>query len=111
VSSDTANNKAPREGTEKTKKPFQIARERRGGVPKVLIERNREQMDIRKKIIKALKEGPKTAPELATAVGLETEVAFWWLMALRKYGDVVEGAASGDYIQYELKKDGGEENK
>lgn len=111
MSSDAANKKAPREGKQKTKKPFQIARDQRGGVPKELIERNRRQMKIRKEIIKALKEKPMTAPELAAALELETEEAFWWLMALRKYGDVVEGAASGDYIQYELKEDEGEENK
>lgn len=91
----------------KEKQPFQIARDRRGGVSKDVAERNRQQAAIRRKIIASLKEGAKTAPELAAATGLSTQDAFWWLMALRKYGIVAEAGTGGSYVKYQLKEGDG----
>ena len=87
------------------KKPIQILRERRGGVPKELIERNREQTKIRKKLTEALKDGPKTVPEIAKATDMPTHEAFWYLMGMKKYGKVIEGEEHDSYYEYALKEE------
>ena len=92
-----------REG--KPKKPIQVLRERRGGVPQELTERNRRQTDILKVLRKALEDGPKTPPELAAAVDMPTHEVFWYLMGMRKYGEIVEGEERDDYFEYRLTKE------
>ena len=87
------------------KKPIQILRERRGGVPKALLDRNREQTKILKTLTAALAGGPKTPPELAEAVGMPPHEVFWWLMGMKKYGQVVEGEERDDYYEYALKEE------
>jgi hypothetical protein len=51
----------------------------------------------------ALKAGPKTVPQLAAACGIEGRVAMWNLMAMRRYGEVIETGEQGDYLLYTLK--------
>jgi len=89
----------------KQKKPIQMLRERRGGVPKALTERNRQQARILKQLNAALEDGPKTPPELADAVGMPTHEVLWYLMGMRKYGEVVEGQERDDYYEYALAKE------
>lgn len=84
------------------KKPVQILRERRGGVPQELIERNRRQTAVRRKIIGALKEGPKIVPELARETGHPAHEIFWHLMGMKKYGNVTEGEEREGYFEYAL---------
>ena len=94
------------QGKSKTRqdlKPVQILRERRGGVPKELLQRNREQAQTRKQITTTLKDGPKTVPEIAAATGLASHRLFWCLMGMRKYGQVVEGEERDGYFEYALK--------
>ena len=59
-----------------------------------------------KKAIKAIKEilkdGSRTIPKLAEETGFPTSEALWYIMALKKYGEVVEGEKDGGYFQYEL---------
>ena len=86
-------------------KPIQIARRRRGGVPKELLERSRAQTKTRKKIIQALEDGPKTVPEIAEATAMPSHEVLWKLMGMRKYGLVVEGEECDGYYQYVLKED------
>ena len=88
----------------KEKKPIQVLRERRGGVPKALAERNREQARILKQLTAVLENGSKTPPELAEAVGMPIHEVFWYLMGMRKYGEVVEGQEQDGYYEYALKK-------
>ncbi len=86
----------------KAKKPIQILRERRGGFPKDLVQRNREQTALRRKIVAALQAGPKTIPELAQETGIPADQALFWVMALKKYGKVAEGPERDDYYEYML---------
>ena len=90
--------------TEKQKptKPIQILRERRGGVPPELVQHNKELAKVRKSVVAALKEGHKTAPEIAQATGIASDIVFWHLVSMKKYGKVAEGQPSGDYFEYEL---------
>ncbi len=84
------------------KKPIEILRERVGGASREVVERNRRQMANRRQIMDSLKAAPKTAPEIAKETGLPTHEVFWHLMAMKKYGKVVEGAERGDYFEYAL---------
>jgi predicted transcriptional regulator len=64
--------------------------------------RLKEQLKIEREITRVLKDGPKTVPALAEATGFPTETVFWHLVALKKYGKVVEAEQEGDYFQYRL---------
>lgn len=86
----------------KEKKPIQLLRQRRGGVPPELVESNRQTVKLRKAVLGALKDGPRTALEIAEATGIPSKDVFWHLMSMKKYGKVVEGEASGDYFKYAL---------
>jgi predicted Rossmann fold nucleotide-binding protein DprA/Smf involved in DNA uptake len=61
----------------------------------------KEQKKMQQALLAALKEEPKTIPELAAATGLASERVLWFMAALRKYGVVVENGMSGDYPLYE----------
>lgn len=77
--------------------------ERRGPVPQDLRDRVAAQNKAQKAILDALKEGPRTAPELAAAAGLPHSLAIWHVAALRKYGKIFDVPGRGDWPKYELK--------
>ena len=89
----------------KEKKPIQILRERRGGVPKDLLAANGERKKLLKRLKGALADGPHTVPEVAAATGVDSKVVLWHLMAMKKYGEIVEGEERDCYFEYALKED------
>jgi predicted Rossmann fold nucleotide-binding protein DprA/Smf involved in DNA uptake len=82
---------------------FKKLNELRGPVPQELRDRVAAQNKAQKAILDALKDGPKTAPELAAASGLPHDRAIWYVAALRKYGKLADVPGKGDYPKYELK--------
>jgi len=64
--------------------------------------RLKEQTRVTNEIVRLLREGPRSVPELAEAIALPTQTVFWHLMALKKYGRVLEGEQDGDYYRYRL---------
>ena len=64
----------------------------------------KEQSHIEKQIALALKDGPKTVPEISHETGLPTETVLWVLMALKKYGEITEGQQKDSYFTYGLKE-------
>ncbi|RJQ28407.1 MAG: MarR family transcriptional regulator [Peptococcaceae bacterium] len=50
----------------------------------------REEMLMRDKIIGVLKDGPRTVPEIAQALGYPSYEVMYWVMGMRKYGYVSE---------------------
>ncbi|MBU0640442.1 MAG: hypothetical protein KKB50_16380 [Planctomycetes bacterium] len=84
-------------------KPIQILRERRGGIPKELVERSRRQAQTHKLLRATLKDSPKTVPEIARITELPTHEVFWYLMGMRKYGQIIEGEERDGYYEYALK--------
>ncbi|NLF67932.1 MAG: winged helix-turn-helix transcriptional regulator [Candidatus Anammoximicrobium sp.] len=86
----------------KVEKPIAILRQRRGGVPRELVERNRRQAADRRRIVDALKSGPKTVPQIAAQANLPPHETLWHLMSMKKYGKLVEGQQQGDYFEYAL---------
>ena len=88
----------------KEKTPLALLRERRGGMSDELKEYFKEQQQTRKGLRKALKEGPKTVPELAALLNLEKSTTLWHVMAMRRYGEVIEAAEQNGYPLYALKE-------
>jgi hypothetical protein len=91
-------------GKEKKKPTSHLLRERMGGVPKELTQRHKERQERGRKIVKALREGPKTVPEIAGATEIPAYRVLWHVMSLKKYGKVVEGEEQDSYFQYMLKE-------
>jgi hypothetical protein len=77
-------------------------KERAGQAPTELLERVRVQNHVKAAVRRALASGPATPPEIAEIAGIPSREAFWTLMALRKYGMVVEDGESDDYVRYAL---------
>jgi len=75
---------------------------RHGQAPADLLERVREQNHVKAAVRRALADGPATAREVAAAAEIEPRLAFWTLIALRKYGTVVEDGEDGGYVRYAL---------
>ncbi|MGQ9825562.1 MAG: MarR family transcriptional regulator [Desulfotomaculales bacterium] len=50
----------------------------------------REEMLRREKILAALREGPRTVPEVAAALGFPASEVMFWMMGMRKYGYLEE---------------------
>lgn len=60
------------------------------------------QTKAQKAILKAMKEGPKSVPELAAECDLATDKVLWHVTALRKYGKVREIPGRVTYPKYTL---------
>lgn len=60
----------------------------------------------KKQVLGALKEGPRSVPQIAEATGLPREVVMYTLMTLRKYGDVETGEVDDmdEYFLYQSVK-------
>jgi predicted Rossmann fold nucleotide-binding protein DprA/Smf involved in DNA uptake len=63
----------------------------------------REEPVMRVRILEALREGPLTVPEIATAIGAPAHEVVFWVMGMRRYGWVAEikGNTIDGYFQYE----------
>jgi biotin operon repressor len=88
----------------KEKTPLSLLRERRGGMSDELKEYFKVQQQTRKVLREALREGPKSVPELAALLKLEKSTTLWHVMAMRRYGEVVEAAERNGYPLYNLKE-------
>ncbi len=67
-------------------------------------------MKEQKKAVAAIKgelqKGEGTVPEIAAATGLDTASVLWYLATMKKYGEVAEGPAAGNYFRYRLVEGG-----
>ena len=88
----------------KSKTPLALLRERKGGMSDELKEYFKEQQSIRKALREVLKGGAKSVPEIAAACGLDKQAVLWHVMAMRRYGEVVEAAEKNGYPLYSLKE-------
>jgi len=62
----------------------------------------KEQKAIRDLICHAMREGPKTVPEVAEATDLPADRVLWHITAMRKYDLVAEAGMCGEYYTYQL---------
>ena len=69
-------------------------------------EKQKEYRQIRKSILKNLEEGSKSIPDLAEAIGYPNDIVTFYLMTLRKYGEVEvdELDDMDEYFTYKLKE-------
>jgi hypothetical protein len=65
-----------------------------------------DEMIMKDRIAKILKDSPQTIPELAEAMGYPSHEVAIWLFAMRRYGEIeVVGKPDVDgYFKYELAK-------
>jgi hypothetical protein len=68
----------------------------------------RDEMVERDRVAAVLREGPKTLPEIAHALGAPGHEVTKWVMAMRRYGRVrdLPKARADDYYRYELVEGG-----
>jgi len=66
----------------------------------------RDEMIMKDRILALLKEGNKTVPEVAEALGAPEYETVFWMMAMRRYGMLEEtGRPDVDgYFKYEFKE-------
>ncbi len=93
--------------TEEKKKQLTVTlmKEKRT-VPDEVKEKSKKFVRMRKAIKASLKEGPKTIPQLVEEMKLPTDVVTYYVMSLRKFGDIAVGELDEDdeYYSYELPK-------
>ena len=65
----------------------------------------KEQNSIRKQIRQAMKDGPKTVPEVAEATDFSSDQVLWHITAMKKYNLIDEVGMSGEYFQYQLSEE------
>ena len=84
------------------KKPVQVLRERQGGISDRLKADYKQQIQIHKAIKEALKNGPRTIPDIAEAAQLPADSVMWHVIALQRYGVIARQQAAGDYYLFAL---------
>jgi predicted transcriptional regulator len=69
-----------------------------------LAEVLRDEMVMKDKIVNLLREGPKTIPEIAETLGYPSHEVLLWVMALWRYGTLVEEEKerTEEYFRYTL---------
>ena len=91
----------------KKKLTVMIYKERKGikSAPRELVDMVREQTRIKNMILNALKDVPKTVPELAEELKIDSYKLFWYLMTLWK-GRLIEPVEKTDegYWKYKSVK-------
>jgi DNA-binding IclR family transcriptional regulator len=58
----------------------------------------RDEPVMRRRILAALADGPRTVPEIAEAIGSPSHEVVYWIMGMRRYGwvsEVRDGAGDG----------------
>ncbi len=75
-------------------------------VPAEVKARLKKYTAIKKTIKKALEEEPLTIPEIAEKTGMQPEEVTWYLMTMRKFGEVdfVDDDDVDEYYSYRIKE-------
>ena len=88
------------------KKPIQILRERNGGVSEELKIKARAQNKILNNLKESIKNVYRTVPEISKLTAIPSHEILWYLMAMKKYGMIIEGKERDGYYEYILKDEG-----
>jgi len=83
---------------------LRVFRERMGGLTEKKKADHQVQRDALARIGKTLRAGPKTVPAIADETGLPRPEVLWYLMAMKRYGELVEAGRAGRYFLYALKE-------
>ena len=72
---------------------------------KATVERTQEllkkQKRVQQEVCKAVREKPKTVPEIAEEIGMSSHEVLWYLTSFKKYGLIKENGMCGDFPLYE----------
>lgn len=93
---------APPPPKPRPKRPLDELRERMGGIPPGLKTYFNDQQKTIKALRTALGKGPRTVPQLADECGLPAPIVMWHIMAMRRYGEVLDGPECEGYLLYHL---------
>lgn len=80
-------------------------RAKHGPVKKELLEWIRKTNTGMAAIRKALRDGPKTVPEISAASGIASHETLWFVNAMRKYGELAITGDENGYKKYGLKEE------
>jgi predicted transcriptional regulator len=61
----------------------------------------KEQKRVHQAVCKAIRERPKTVPEIAKEIDMPTHEVLWYITSFKKYGLVIENGMCGDYPLYQ----------
>jgi len=61
----------------------------------------KEQKHVQQLICQALRDTPKTVPEVAAAINLPAHEVLWYMASFKKYGLIVEKGMCADYPLYQ----------
>src|SRR5512139_629060 len=92
------------QSTRNWREDLKTFRERMGGLSEEKKTRTKAQKAAIKAIQLALKNGPRTVPEIAAESGLPSHTVLWYIMAMKRYSMVAEAGDDGDYYRYQLKE-------
>ena len=81
-----------------------VFRERMGGLTEEKKAMAKDQRDTMKAIQGALKNGPRTVPEISAETKIPSQKVLWYVMAMKRFGKVAEAGQAGDYFRYGLKE-------
>jgi len=67
-------------------------------------ETARQEFAMRRRILDCLRDGPRTVPEVAAALGLRPHETTWWMMGYLRYGYIraTEEVTDDGYYKYAL---------
>ncbi len=67
-------------------------------------ETARQESTMRREVLECLRGGPKTIPEVARSLGIETHEATWWIMGYVRYGFVraTDEVTEDGYYKYAI---------
>jgi hypothetical protein len=92
------------ETTRSWREDLKVFREHMGGLTEEKRAAAKDQRETVKAISEALKGGPRTVPEIAGLTQLPAEKVMWFVMAMKRYGELAEVDRAGDYLRYGLKE-------
>ena len=90
----------------KEKKPLDVFKERLGPAHPEVLERVKYGKRVASAIRESLKDGPKTVPEMVELTKLPDVDVFWYVNALKKYGEVAVESKDGSYNRYRVNQRG-----
>lgn len=88
------------------KKPIQRLRDRYGDISEELKQKTRTQNKMLKALKESIKSAYKTIPEISQLTDIPAHDVLWYLMAMKKYGMILEGEERDGYYEYKLKEEG-----
>jgi len=65
----------------------------------------KEQKAVRRQICQAIRDAPKSVPEVAEITGLPADQVLWHITAMKKYDLAIETGMCGEYYLYQLVKE------